>query len=172
MSQFSALFQPGKISELEVVNRLLMAPMGTGLSDEEGNTTDRMLDYYGARARGGVGMIVSQCASVSLDATTPYTLAAYDDSIVLEGDHVRGPFTGRALPAACVPGGIGGDEGLGKNNELCPVLTRLLDYVADLLQGTLLVHEYRGCLGQRYLYLVPATEKLFLFHGKVCTSGR
>jgi 2,4-dienoyl-CoA reductase-like NADH-dependent reductase (Old Yellow Enzyme family)/thioredoxin reductase len=70
--------------------------MGTGLSDEEGNTTDRMLDYYGARARGGAGMIVSQCASVSLDATPPYTLGAHDDRFVpslrklIEGVHKAG----------------------------------------------------------------------------------
>lgn len=56
-----------------------MSAMGTVLVDGEGNPTERMYDYYRARARGGVGLIITQCASVSADATPPFTWALYDD---------------------------------------------------------------------------------------------
>ncbi|MCK4964883.1 MAG: NADH:flavin oxidoreductase, partial [Dehalococcoidia bacterium] len=53
--------------------------MGTVLVDGEGNVTERMLDYYRARAQGGVGLITTQCASVSADATPPFTWTLHDD---------------------------------------------------------------------------------------------
>ena len=82
MQGFSALFQPGSIGKLHLENRLMMNAMGTVLVDGEGNITDRMIDYYRARARGGVGLITTQCALVSADATPPFTWALYDDKYI------------------------------------------------------------------------------------------
>lgn len=82
MNKYSALFQPHSIGNMQLENRLIMSAMGTGLTDEQGNVTDRMLDYYAPRAHGGVGMIVTQVASVSKDATPPHTFAAYDDRFI------------------------------------------------------------------------------------------
>ena len=79
MQGFSALFQPGNIGKLQLKNRLIMNAMGTVLVDGEGNVTERMLDYYRARAQGGVGLITTQCASVSADATPPFTWTLHDD---------------------------------------------------------------------------------------------
>ncbi len=54
------LFEFGKIGNLEIKNRSVMAPMGTlGLADSEGIPTDRWHEYYVARARGGVGLIIT-----------------------------------------------------------------------------------------------------------------
>ncbi len=79
MKGFSALFQPGNIGKLRLKNRLIMNAMGTVLVDSEGNPIERMFDYYRARARGGIGLITTQCASVSADGTPPFTWALYDD---------------------------------------------------------------------------------------------
>ncbi|GIU93445.1 MAG: NADH oxidase [Acidimicrobiia bacterium] len=51
------LFEPIRVGRLEFRNRVLMPPMGTGLADEQGFVTDRLIDYYVRRARGGVGGI-------------------------------------------------------------------------------------------------------------------
>jgi 2,4-dienoyl-CoA reductase-like NADH-dependent reductase (Old Yellow Enzyme family)/thioredoxin reductase len=80
MDTFPALFRPGDIGGLRLKNRLIMPAMGTQLSDAEGKATERLLDYYRARARGGVGLITPQFASVSSDATLRFTMAIYDDS--------------------------------------------------------------------------------------------
>jgi 2,4-dienoyl-CoA reductase-like NADH-dependent reductase (Old Yellow Enzyme family)/thioredoxin reductase len=82
MQGFSALFQPGTIGTLHLKNRFIMNAMGTVLVDGEGNVTERMLDYYGARARGGVGLITTQCALVSADATPPFTWAIHSDKSI------------------------------------------------------------------------------------------
>ena len=82
MQGFSALFQPGNIARLQLKNRIIMNAMGTVLVDSDGDVTERMLDYYRARAQGGVGLITTQCASVSADATPPFTWTLHDDKYI------------------------------------------------------------------------------------------
>ena len=82
MINFSALFQPGNIGTLRLENRLIMPAMGTNLADEEGKVTERLLDHYRARAKGGVGLIVIQFTLVTAEDTTPHHLALYDDKFI------------------------------------------------------------------------------------------
>lgn len=80
MNTFSALFQPGRIGTLQLENRIIMPAMGRRLADAEGNVTETLLNFYLARARGGVGLIIPQCATVSQDSTLPFILSIHDDS--------------------------------------------------------------------------------------------
>jgi 2,4-dienoyl-CoA reductase-like NADH-dependent reductase (Old Yellow Enzyme family) len=82
MTSFSSLFMPGTIGTLQLENRLVMAAMGTRLASAEGKVTERLLDYYRARARGGVGLVIPQCALVSADSKVPYMLDICDDTSV------------------------------------------------------------------------------------------
>ncbi|NLV20990.1 MAG: FAD-dependent oxidoreductase [Syntrophomonadaceae bacterium] len=61
---FSQLFSPGKIGNLMVKNRLVMAPMASSYADANGEVTDTMLAYYRARAQGGVGLVIVEAACV------------------------------------------------------------------------------------------------------------
>lgn len=62
--QFSNLLQPGKIGHMSTRNRMVMAPMATNLHTEEGCVTQRTKDYYEARAKGGVGLIIVEATSI------------------------------------------------------------------------------------------------------------
>jgi 2-enoate reductase len=54
------LFSPGKIGKMVLRNRLVMAPMSIiGLIEPDGRISQRIIDYYVERARGGVGLIVT-----------------------------------------------------------------------------------------------------------------
>lgn len=54
------LFEPGKIGNLVTKNRIVMCPMGIGsLADLDGGFSRRLIDYYVARAKGGVGLIIT-----------------------------------------------------------------------------------------------------------------
>jgi len=55
------LFKPGKIGRLSLKNRIVMAPMLTALAEpvEEGRLSQRDIDFYAARAKGGTGLIVT-----------------------------------------------------------------------------------------------------------------
>jgi 2,4-dienoyl-CoA reductase-like NADH-dependent reductase (Old Yellow Enzyme family) len=44
---------------MELRNRIVMAPMGTRYA-EEGFVTEQQKNYYAARAKGGVGLIVTK----------------------------------------------------------------------------------------------------------------
>jgi len=59
------LFELGKIGKLQTKNRIVMAPMGlTGLTEPDGRISDRGIDYYVARAKGGVGLITTGSVAV------------------------------------------------------------------------------------------------------------
>lgn len=55
---YDALFMPGKIGAMTLKNRIVMAPMGN-LADIDGGFSQRQVDYYAARAKGGAGLIVT-----------------------------------------------------------------------------------------------------------------
>ena len=57
-SRFPHLFQPLDLGFLTLKNRILMGSMHTGL-EEERDGFSRMAAYYGMRAEGGVGLIVT-----------------------------------------------------------------------------------------------------------------
>ena len=49
------LLTPARIGPVEIPNRIVMPPMTTRGSDEEGHVTDQTVAYYMARVRGGTG---------------------------------------------------------------------------------------------------------------------
>src|SRR5258705_8124193 len=54
---------PARIGGIEIRNRIVMPPMTTRLADQEGFVTDDTIAYYGARVRGGAGLITVEMAS-------------------------------------------------------------------------------------------------------------
>jgi len=119
------LFEPTTIGSLRVKNRYAMAPMGPlGLATAEGGWNQRGIEYYTARARGGIGMIITGVCQVTNPAedlpsglmpnpvlSPAHFLAtsrelterihAYDSSIVLQA----GAGFGRVvMPAVISPG--------------------------------------------------------------------
>ena len=59
------LFEPIKIGKMILKNRIIMAPMVTNFGANDGSVTDRMIDYYKERAKGGVGLIIVESCYVS-----------------------------------------------------------------------------------------------------------
>ena len=60
-----ALMSPGRIGNLTLRNRTLLAAMGTEYVEEDGSIGDRAIAYYEARAAGGAGMIVLETSSIA-----------------------------------------------------------------------------------------------------------
>jgi 2,4-dienoyl-CoA reductase-like NADH-dependent reductase (Old Yellow Enzyme family)/thioredoxin reductase len=58
------LFEPIKIGTIELKNRIVMPPMGTNFSTEDGCATKRLVNYHVERAKGGVGLIIVEGAYV------------------------------------------------------------------------------------------------------------
>lgn len=97
MAQFPLLFSPISIGRMHLRNRVVMAPMGTRYSSFGGWPTERSREYYAARARGGVGLIVVEFAGVVREGRgSHHTGGLYDDRMVpnyrrvVEGIHQYG----------------------------------------------------------------------------------
>jgi 2,4-dienoyl-CoA reductase-like NADH-dependent reductase (Old Yellow Enzyme family)/thioredoxin reductase len=62
---FEILNQPIAVGNLVLKHRMTMAPMGNRLCAEDGHVTQRLIDYYLARARGGAALIMTQITKVN-----------------------------------------------------------------------------------------------------------
>ncbi len=63
--RYPRLFSDIRLGSVTLPNRIVMAAMSTGLSDELGRITDAQIAYYAERARGGVGLVVVEFACVA-----------------------------------------------------------------------------------------------------------
>ncbi|MEW9124756.1 MAG: FAD-dependent oxidoreductase [Thermotaleaceae bacterium] len=64
---YSKLFSPKKIGTLTVPNRIVMTAMGNHLAEEDGCVSDADIAFYGARAKGGVGLVITECACINFE---------------------------------------------------------------------------------------------------------
>jgi 2,4-dienoyl-CoA reductase-like NADH-dependent reductase (Old Yellow Enzyme family) len=55
---FKKLFEPFRLGQMQLKNRIVMPPMGTLFAEAGGFINQRMIDYYEARAKGGAGLII------------------------------------------------------------------------------------------------------------------
>ena len=77
------LFDPIHIKGLALKNRLVMPPMATKMATEDGEATDRHIEHYTIRARGGVGLIIIEHTYVSRDGKlSSGQLGLYDDRLI------------------------------------------------------------------------------------------
>lgn len=58
MRNFAMLFEPIRIGTMELKNRIVFPPLVTHMATVEGHITDRQIDHYAERAKGGAGLIV------------------------------------------------------------------------------------------------------------------
>ena len=81
-SAYPMLFSPIKVGTTEVKNRVFMPPVSTNLADH-GYVTDDLVDHYRARAKGGVGLIITEVVTVEPTYTyLPGDMCCYDDTFI------------------------------------------------------------------------------------------
>lgn len=76
---YERLKSPLQIGKLALPNRLVMTAMGVNLGKPEGGVTDDLIKFYEARARGGVGLIITEVTRIQSGAgiSDPCQMAAY-----------------------------------------------------------------------------------------------
>lgn len=108
MKKLSTLFSPITIGTMQIKNRIAMAPMATDFAEGDGTVSQRLIDYYEARARGGVGIIILEVCTI--DGMSPYiprTVGLWDDSFIpglrslTDAVHAHGA---RIIPQIAHPG--------------------------------------------------------------------
>lgn len=78
--KLNTLFKPIKIGNLNLKNRIVMSPMATNLV-ANGEVTQRLLNFYEERAKGGVGLIGVSMTPNRLDNNSPL-VGIYDDRFI------------------------------------------------------------------------------------------
>lgn len=80
---FEATFKPMYVGSMLVKNRLVVPAMDSHMPDENGMIGEDALNYYGARARGGFGMIIVEIAAVQKSGIgMPHEINIYDDTSI------------------------------------------------------------------------------------------
>ena len=67
MSTFEHIFSPIRVGNMELPNRLVMAPMTVDYGNDDETPSERQIAYYRERARGGVALIGLEVCSVDSD---------------------------------------------------------------------------------------------------------
>jgi 2,4-dienoyl-CoA reductase-like NADH-dependent reductase (Old Yellow Enzyme family) len=83
MTEFDRLFSPIQLGNHTVKNRVVFSPHATGFGVDR-RISDQHRAYYGARAEGGVGLIISEQNTVHPAGSLPKWLSAEDDSCIPE----------------------------------------------------------------------------------------
>lgn len=65
------LFKSGRIGNVLLKNRIVMAPMGIDYVDPDFGFSERSIDYYAARAEGGTGLIITGATLVTDEFEKP-----------------------------------------------------------------------------------------------------
>ncbi len=97
-SSFAHLLSPGRIGSMTLRNRIVMTAMGSDLAEGGGIGGARLRAYYAERAKGGVGLIMTEAVSVGypFGAGRPNVLALSEDRhidgmrVIVEGVHEHG----------------------------------------------------------------------------------
>ena len=96
MYNYPNLAKPIKIGNQVVKNRIFMPPLSTNLG-KKGYVTDELVEHYKARAKGGVGLFVTEVVTVEPTYVyLPGDMSIYDDSFIpgwkklVDGVHMYG----------------------------------------------------------------------------------
>ena len=91
---YTHLFSPIQINRLTVKNRIVMGPMGNiSMAEEMGRPTNKMIQYFADRARGGAGLITSGLVPIS-QAVDPTVTERGNKSYFPRIDSSRTVFAG------------------------------------------------------------------------------
>ena len=82
--KYEKLFEKGKIGKLTIKNRIVMPPMGTGFAAASGEASEEITRYYEERAKGGVGLIITEVCRVDelSGVAQPCQLRATDMDVI------------------------------------------------------------------------------------------
>lgn len=82
--QYTKLFEPGKIGNLTIKNRIVMAPLAMGCAEKDQTIGAEFLAYLMERARGGVGLIILENTRIDDE----HGVAAERQASVARDEHV------------------------------------------------------------------------------------
>ncbi|WPK69209.1 NADH oxidase [Eubacterium callanderi] len=65
MIDYKIMFSPMKIGNCEIKNRIVMPPIHVGMANINGTPSEKFMNYYEERAKGGTGLIITEITRVN-----------------------------------------------------------------------------------------------------------
>ncbi|MFH1485698.1 MAG: NAD(P)-binding protein, partial [Chloroflexota bacterium] len=84
-TSFPLLFAPAKIDKVRLKNRIVMLPMGTAYATVDGEVTQKTIDHYVERAKGGVSLIV-------VGGTSPFAMPGLNRLVLYDDRFLAGHY--------------------------------------------------------------------------------
>jgi 2,4-dienoyl-CoA reductase-like NADH-dependent reductase (Old Yellow Enzyme family)/thioredoxin reductase len=83
MKTLEHLLAPIRVRSLELANRLVMPPMGTGLGNQDGTVSEANLAYMRRRAQSGAGLYITEITEIDpLGSVAPGCLGIWHDKFI------------------------------------------------------------------------------------------
>lgn len=81
---FNHLFSEGSIGTMKTSNRVVFTAMGNAFANTDGTVSEKDIHFYGARAKGGVGLIITECTVVDekTGRGNGQQICVYDDKFI------------------------------------------------------------------------------------------
>lgn len=79
---YRMLFEPFRLGQMQLKNRIVMAPMGSRYGAPGGLVSQRTIDYYEARAKGGAGLIIIEGSAPGTRCSLGNQLSLGEDSYI------------------------------------------------------------------------------------------
>jgi 2,4-dienoyl-CoA reductase-like NADH-dependent reductase (Old Yellow Enzyme family)/thioredoxin reductase len=76
------LFSPLTIKGMELRNRIVMPPMGTLSANVDSTVSERQIEYYEARAKGGAGLVTVEISEVHISSSMMMLIGIHDDKFI------------------------------------------------------------------------------------------
>ncbi|MDG2060881.1 MAG: FAD-dependent oxidoreductase [SAR86 cluster bacterium] len=83
-TNYPFLSSSGSINQMELKNRMILAPMGSNFAHSTGKVSEKLKTYIEARAKGGAGLIILETSSVSwpLGSSMPNMIGLSKDEFI------------------------------------------------------------------------------------------
>ncbi len=80
--EYQHIFEPFTVRRMTMKNRIMMTPMGTNYGESSGEMSFLHINYYEQRAKGGVGLIMVENASVDSPRVLTEPLSSVSTTII------------------------------------------------------------------------------------------
>lgn len=102
MNEYKNLFSPFKIGSVELKNRLFVPGMGTNLAEHNGEAGEKLIKYYTERAKGGFGLIITECSAISIEGKSLINeCGVWGDELIPAIGASPAPYTRRVQKSSC-----------------------------------------------------------------------
>ncbi|MCX5851299.1 MAG: NADH:flavin oxidoreductase [Deltaproteobacteria bacterium] len=174
-SKYDPIFEPIKIGNVEIKNRIAMAPMNMNYTGPQHYVSDQQLAYFAARAKGGTGLIITDAVfgvwHPTADTYRKYNNMRLDNELFVAGmselaEHIHS-FGAKVFVQMAVGPGRQGTSEMGAVQPVSASPIPYKTYPENLINGIEPFSMLRALGYQGELPVTDDIDELLSFANKV-----